>query len=314
MELEADEQAQLPDDLRDYIPESRRDDASLWDCIEAVRTHLESREDRQSAAAAVKALQLIAAHREAVDRAESDLIQQVIARGWTWEELGTALGKRSRQSMQQHAKRVGARVRQSGSRARPSERNPTEPRSIHMDSAPPQPLLIPTVGEQAADASGVEQAVPRVNSRDDAATRWQHEGPTVPNATGYLWRMDRRAEVLRRAARFCPSCGHTPATMSDLGRLREDLKVSWLHPDPRLPGEVSEVLHCEHCQPSPGETAAVSCLRCDDSGPLLAYTLAAELRATGAVPAAVIAWLADHGWRSLPGGALICPDHPAGAA
>ncbi len=55
---------------------------------------------------------------EAVDHAERVLIESVMDSGWTWEQLGSVYGERSKQAMQQHYKRRG------GQRSWPAARRP----------------------------------------------------------------------------------------------------------------------------------------------------------------------------------------------
>ncbi|GAA4541989.1 hypothetical protein GCM10023192_49160 [Amycolatopsis samaneae] len=58
---------------------------------------------------ATGALRLVPDVRRDLDRAEVALIESVLDRGWTWEQLGVAYGDRSKQAMQQHYRRRGGK-------------------------------------------------------------------------------------------------------------------------------------------------------------------------------------------------------------
>ncbi|NKY53977.1 hypothetical protein [Nocardia vermiculata] len=111
-----------------------------------------------------------------------------------------------------------------------------------------------------------------------------------------------------RAAARCPSCQHRAASAAEDARMRADMGVLWLHPDPAAPDGVREAAHCRHCQPR--QVADTECVRCLEGGPLLADQFAAD-SAAGRVPAEVTAWLARHGWHTADG-PLICPNHHQG--
>ena len=108
-----------------------------------------------------------------------------------------------------------------------------------------------------------------------------------------------------RAAERCPSCGHRAASAAEDARMRADIGVLWLHPDPTAPDGAREVFHCQSCQPRP--VADIECARCSEGGPLLADQFAAEA-AAGRVPAQVAAWLTARGWH-VEGGEVSCPAH-----
>ncbi|AYF78131.1 hypothetical protein D7D52_34740 [Nocardia yunnanensis] len=112
-----------------------------------------------------------------------------------------------------------------------------------------------------------------------------------------------------RAVAQCPSCRRKAASVAEDARMRADMRVLWLHPDPAAPDGVREAFHCQHCQPR-GPVGDTECARCPEEGPLLAEEFAAD-SAAGKVPAAVAEWLAGRGWH-LANGALLCPNHHQG--
>ncbi|MEU6149236.1 hypothetical protein ABZ816_04475 [Actinosynnema sp. NPDC047251] len=70
------------------------------------------------------ALRLVPTVRGDLDRAEVTLIESIMDRGWTWEQLGAAYGERSKQAMQQHYRRKGGRRSWPGTeRLRPAPRS-----------------------------------------------------------------------------------------------------------------------------------------------------------------------------------------------
>ncbi|WP_280186321.1 MULTISPECIES: hypothetical protein [Nocardia] len=111
-----------------------------------------------------------------------------------------------------------------------------------------------------------------------------------------------------RAAAQCPSCGHRAASVAEDARMRADIGVLWLHPDPASPGGVREAFHCQRCQPR--QVADTVCALCSEGGPLLADQFAAD-SAPGRVPAEVAAWLGRQGWNT-DDGPLTCPNHHQG--
>jgi DNA invertase Pin-like site-specific DNA recombinase len=112
----------------------------------------------------------------------------------------------------------------------------------------------------------------------------------------------RRLEAQRAAMRDsrCPTCGNEPVEARARWQQRQDLAAVWLH----LDGDrVHEGRRCAACQPHE-DVLIVECGRCGD-GPLvtgLPTNTPAEQW-----PAAVRAWLADHGWQLTP--EPICPQH-----
>jgi hypothetical protein len=106
----------------------------------------------------------------------------------------------------------------------------------------------------------------------------------------------------------CRSCGHRAASLAEDARMRADMRVLWLHPDPGAAGGVREGFHCQHCQPR--QVADTECALCDDGGPLLAGQFATDSVA-GRVPGAVAAWLTTQGWHT-GNGCLTCPNHHPG--
>ncbi len=144
--------------------------------------------------------------------------------------------------------------------------------------------------------------------------------PQVPGQLG-LWEPEveqppaRPSQPHRSAGlHTCPNpeCGYPAKGESARGRLREDVKVVWLVPDPDQPDTPTERRYCNRCRPRPPQQIAdVECAACDHGGPLLVGALAIALRAKGKVPTTVLTWLMDQGWREQEGGGLLCPDHPA---
>lgn len=65
----------------------------------------------------VGALQLLPAERDRLDTYERTLIESALDSGMSWSELATALGRSSRQAMQQRYRRVG------GTRTWPTRRS-----------------------------------------------------------------------------------------------------------------------------------------------------------------------------------------------
>ncbi|MFZ2530224.1 MAG: recombinase family protein [Rhodococcus sp. (in: high G+C Gram-positive bacteria)] len=107
----------------------------------------------------------------------------------------------------------------------------------------------------------------------------------------------------RKTSRAFPNCGHEPTTRSEAAHQRADLEVPWLHRDPDDPRKIVSRNHCCSCQPTPAFD--VACTVCRE-GSILADVLADEAN-TGHLPASVLQWLTDAGWRTQPG--LLCPDH-----
>lgn len=111
-----------------------------------------------------------------------------------------------------------------------------------------------------------------------------------------------------RAAAQCPSCRHRAASAAEDARMRADMRVLWLHPDPAVLGGAREAYHCQRCQPQ--QVADTECSQCDEGGPLLAEKFAEDSTA-GPVPAEVAAWLTARGWHTR-NGPLTCPNHHNG--
>ncbi|MCX4099111.1 hypothetical protein [Nocardia sp. alder85J] len=141
------------------------------------------------------------------------------------------------------------------------------------------------------------------NRDRNPAHRWLFTGPGPEpgEQPAAHWDPPRRT----RTATRCPSCGHRAATVAEDARMRADIRVLWLHPDPTAPDGVREAYHCQRCQPQ--QVADTECARCPADGPLLADRFATDSKA-GRVPAAAAAWLAAHGWHT-GNGPLTCPNH-----
>ncbi|MGV9295040.1 hypothetical protein [Amycolatopsis sp. NPDC003676] len=94
---------------------------------ELVRTARSGRQPGEdlSAEDAAGALHLVPDVRGDLDRAEVTLIESVLDRGWTWEQLGAEYGNRSKQAMQQHYRRRG------GKRSWPAGERPPRTGSPH---------------------------------------------------------------------------------------------------------------------------------------------------------------------------------------
>ncbi|WP_280216682.1 hypothetical protein [Nocardia neocaledoniensis] len=254
-------------------------------------------------------LRLLEEHRERVDRVEVAFLDAVLARGWTWEQLGAAMGKRSKQAAQQHAKRLRARL------SAPSDAMPRaadSPVSDVVETAPSRvaspsssvPVVEATLAAPQHEDLPV-QALPReVAEPAEAvvAVTWRDRGRSRGAPYTGPTRFDRTVP-----ATSCPTCGFDPAGQSLRGRLREDLKVTWL--EGAADGVLVERAHCERCQPrAPRHRIAdLSCVECGE-GPLLVDALAAAYADESRIEAPVGAWLAAHGWREAPQG-LTCGDH-----
>jgi hypothetical protein len=73
----------------------------------AVKVQLDTGSAEVKVVEMLAALLLVPGIREQVDRLEVDLIKAVIDWGVTWEQLGAVYGRRTRQAMQQHYRRLG---------------------------------------------------------------------------------------------------------------------------------------------------------------------------------------------------------------
>ncbi len=136
----------------------------------------------------------------------------------------------------------------------------------------------------------------------------------------------RRVAAARRPHR-CPSCDRRATTGPDAARLAAELDVEWLL-RPHSPGNpttaVTLARFCAHCAPR-GPVTDLACTTCGD-GPLVpgppidAATLNGDARPgpdahpgdgpdapTGDDDAALQAWLADHGWTTVPTTGWRCP-------
>lgn len=253
------------------------------------------------------ALRLLGEHRERVDRVEVALMDAVLAKGWTWEQLGAAMGKRSKQAAQQHAKRLRTRSIASTAGARSVE-------AVVESPAVTTPAETPT---QAAITVAVVDSPPVVPQKSERAPQRQASVIEEPadSVRPARWRQRGRGAPYTGPTRFdptvpstsCPTCTFSPAAQSLRGRLREDLKVTWLEPD--ADGRLVERVHCERCQPRPPRhrIADLSCGQCGE-GPLLVDAFAAAFADERRIEPEVAAWLGTHGWREDPQG-VMCPDH-----
>ncbi|WP_409462799.1 hypothetical protein [Amycolatopsis sp. GA6-003] len=101
-----------------------RENPFLGELVRAARSGRQPGEDL-SAEDAAGALHLVPDVRSDLDRAEVTLIESVLDRGWTWEQLGAEYGNRSKQAMQQHYRRRG------GKRSWPAKERPPRAESPH---------------------------------------------------------------------------------------------------------------------------------------------------------------------------------------
>ncbi|ATY14457.1 hypothetical protein CU254_31580 [Amycolatopsis sp. AA4] len=102
----------------------QRENPFLSELVRAARSGRGPDEDL-SADDAAGALHLVPDVRADLDRAEVTLIEAVLDRGWTWEQLGAEYGGRSKQAMQQHYRRRG------GTRSWPAKERPPRTGSPH---------------------------------------------------------------------------------------------------------------------------------------------------------------------------------------
>lgn len=254
-------------------------------------------------------LRLIGEHRDQVDRFELAFLDAVLARGWTWEQLGAAMGKRSKQAAQQHAKRLRGRLIEpkhietdsdAGAVAQVSTATPNEP----IAGSSPGPVdKPPAVVPLDDDERSQHRRAPDLEPPAEVVVpvKWRSRGRAAAPYTGPT-RFDRTVP-----ATSCPTCDFSPAGQSLRGRLREDLKVTWLECDEA--GELVDRAHCERCQPrAPRHRIAdLSCVKCGE-GPLLVGRFAAAWADEHRIAPAVAEWLTEHGWRdSLQG--MVCGDH-----
>ncbi|WP_134667290.1 MULTISPECIES: hypothetical protein [unclassified Amycolatopsis] len=102
----------------------QRENPFLAELVRAARSGRPPGEDL-SAEDAAGALHLVPDVRQDLDRAEVTLIESVLDRSWTWEQLGAEYGNRSKQAMQQHYRRRG------GTRSWPAKERPPRTESPH---------------------------------------------------------------------------------------------------------------------------------------------------------------------------------------
>ncbi|WP_159848574.1 hypothetical protein [Nocardia sp. CY41] len=106
MRLDCDDQVRLRDRLARYVDDELREKwIDIWECVRGVRRAVGA-DVVVPTADIIAALQLLADHRDRVDTIEHDLLTAASASGATWDQLARALGRNSRQAMQQYAKRV----------------------------------------------------------------------------------------------------------------------------------------------------------------------------------------------------------------
>lgn len=252
------------------------------------------------------ALRLLGEHRERVDRVEVALMDAVLAKGWTWEQLGAAMGKRSKQAAQQHAKRLRTRSIAStvGATSEAVVEVPVVATPAETPTQAPIAVAVvdsPTVVPQQPELAPQRQISAIEESADPVRpVRWRQRGRGAPY-TGPS-RFDPTVP-----ATSCPTCDFSPAAQSLRGRLREDLKVTWLEVD--AAGDLVERAHCERCQPrAPRHRIAdLSCVKCGE-GPLLVGSFADAWAEEHKIAPAVAEWLTGRGWREGPHG-MMCGDH-----
>lgn len=311
-----------------YVPGDGRRDITEWDRIDGVRaaatTPAEIQKQLVPGDDIIVALKLLAEHRAILDRAEAELLQAALDRKWTWASLGKELGKGTRQAMQQHAKRI--RTRCAGG-IRP--RNRPTPTTTAPDH-PPAPVgdskATSNIESNPAATAAFPEFAPAIDQpaepeKDTGATQSRTTEPIATPATAAPQRSVTRAEhalaVIRAGKRLrnrwdeptpCPTCQYDPGNPGGRYEQHQDLKIAWLEPDPDHPGWMKPGQHCTKCQPPqafPIECAAPTC----GAGPILGGTLAIAARTDGHLPAPVIRWLENHGWKTTSHG-LHCPDHP----
>ncbi|WP_433635488.1 hypothetical protein [Nocardia sp. CA-120079] len=169
---------------------------SPWQSVEAVRTAITPafHDDRArrglptaedvSATDVIAALQLLAAHREYVDIVESHLLAAARDRGVSLSELAAALGRGTRQGMNQYAQRVAQRATENASRApiiRPTPTAAPPPRSAPRPQAPAMASDPPPSGARnSAPEPEPESAPPAARVQDTEAVATP--GTPVPHA------------------------------------------------------------------------------------------------------------------------------------
>lgn len=288
-------------------------DEAAWDLGAAVDAVLHDADGEDvSADQVASVLQLLVEHRDRVDRVELAFLDAVLARGWTWERLGAAMGKSSKQAAQQHAKRLRSRL--------------IEPIHVVADigvasvaqvSAAPVSAATPNELTTVSSLAPVGEPPAVVPRHDERPPHHQAPDPEPPAevVVPVRWRTRGRAAPYTGPTRFdrtvpatsCPTCDFSPAAQSLRGRLREDLKVMWLEVDSA--GDLVERAHCERCQPrAPGHRIAdLSCVKCGE-GPLLVGSFADAWAEEHKIAPAVAEWLTSRGWREGPHG-MMCGDH-----
>lgn len=124
MELDYSDRRIARERLKAYVLESAREIASDWDLVRSLDVAVGAAADPNTAESRdmlglpadapagdiATALQLLQTLRHDVDLMEKSLIEAALERGMSWEKLGTAYGKNTRQAMQQHAKRLQTRI------------------------------------------------------------------------------------------------------------------------------------------------------------------------------------------------------------
>ncbi len=116
---------------------------------------------------ATGALRLVPDVRRDLDRAEVTLIESLMDRGWTWEQLGNAYGERSKQAMQQHYRRRG------GKRAWPMGERQTQAPTSPEDS----PHRLTAAELNPADVETVRAAIAALlSTTHDVASEYTADG------------------------------------------------------------------------------------------------------------------------------------------
>lgn len=90
-----------------YGPELKPAWVTAYDAASVVGAALGTGTAEVTTVEALAALLLVPGAREELDRLEAALIEAVLDRGVTWEQLGAVYGGRTRQTMQQHYRRRG---------------------------------------------------------------------------------------------------------------------------------------------------------------------------------------------------------------
>lgn len=292
-----------------------------WTCIAAVHAVAtggavpDSHPVEFTGADAAAALQLLAVHREALDEIEADLAEAARARGWTLEQLASAVGKGGKQAMGQHLTRLRKRadaIKSERPRARPVVPIPALPTTPERSDRPAEAK--PEIAAKIPSPEGTQKPAPQ-RAAAPAVNAPALEGQVidiedlvigVPAGASRVEPVvvDRTYRSRRSGApATCRGCGYTTRRESEKMPLQQDNSVVWLEPDEE-DGWLVERRHCTRCAPT-GALRSIQCTACKAEGPLLTGPFAAP----GPVGGAVRAWLTRQQWRETTSGEWMCPDH-----